>query len=105
MSAALKQADHHFNCVVIGNNEPESGLEVQIEQLDIEEHVRPLEQLLRNDRLSYIGNSTVFVAPFEGREYGLYEGMQMLLEAMTLETPFLSTHIEDIAKALHDNLQ
>ncbi|HEX6828578.1 MAG TPA: glycosyltransferase [Burkholderiales bacterium] len=101
--AILARRGRAFRCLIVGNGPLEDALREQIARLGLEGAVelagpRPQEEVVR-----MVQESAVFAAPCVVSPDGDRDGLPtVLLEAMALGTPCVSTDVTGIPEILHD---
>jgi colanic acid/amylovoran biosynthesis glycosyltransferase len=100
----LKRRGVHFTCSLIGSGEEEANLRRHIAQTGMGGQVHMLGALPQTDVIRYMQQASVFAAPCIVAEDGNRDGMPtVLLEAMALGTPCVSTDVTGIGEAIrHD---
>ncbi|MGE5248943.1 MAG: glycosyltransferase family 4 protein [Bacteroidota bacterium] len=99
--SAMKQAVEQvpqLRCVIIGSGDHKALLEEQIRELGLEDHVCLAGYLEREEVLSIVKSSEIYVMPSR------YEGTPIaLLEAAALGRPILSTYAGGVPELVSDN--
>jgi colanic acid/amylovoran biosynthesis glycosyltransferase len=99
--ALLKRLGAEFHCTIIGFGELQMQLENQIRELGLRDTVDLTGPLPQNEVLSRLQNASVLVAPCIIGEDGNRDGMPtVLLEAMALGTPCVSTDVTGIPEVI-----
>ena len=103
--ALLAAKGRRFSCRIVGEGELKTELHAQIERLHLQNCVvltgpRPQEEIIE-----YLRCATVFAAPCVVGEDGNRDGLPtVLLEAMALGTPCVSTDVTGIPEVVRDNV-
>ncbi len=101
--AVLAERDEEFRCEIIGNGELRPQLEEQISRLDLTDRVQLLGPLPRNEVNERIGRAALLAAPCVVSNSGNRDGLPtVLLEAMALGTPSVSTDVTGIPELVRD---
>lgn len=101
----LKNAGKVFRCGIIGEGEMEQDLRAQIERLNLIGIVELLGPLPQDEVMRRIRNSAVFAAPCVIGSDGNRDGLPtVLLEAMALGTPCISTDVTGIPEVIQDGV-
>jgi colanic acid/amylovoran biosynthesis glycosyltransferase len=99
--ALLTKRGLMFRCEIIGDGEERQGLEQRIKQLSLENHVRLLGARPQQEVITKIQEASVFALPCVIGEDGNRDGLPtVLLEAMALGTPCVSTDVTGIPEIL-----
>jgi len=99
----LKTQRVDFRCELIGQGEEEEALHALISELDIADVVTMRGSLPQSEVKQYLEKSAVFAAPCVVGEDGNRDGLPtVLLEAMALGTPCISTDVTGIPEAIID---
>jgi colanic acid/amylovoran biosynthesis glycosyltransferase len=92
----------NFTCQIVGSGELESQLADQIRQFDLEGKVFLLGPRPQSEVIELVRGSAAFAAPCVVGEDGNRDGLPtVLLEAMALGTPCVSTDVTGIPEILH----
>jgi glycosyltransferase involved in cell wall biosynthesis len=90
-----------FKCEIIGTGELEADLEAQIDRLGMRERVELLGPRPQSDVCKHVGGAALFAAPCVVGSDGNRDGLPtVLLEAMALGTPCISTDVTGIPEVL-----
>jgi glycosyltransferase involved in cell wall biosynthesis len=101
--ALLAQRGCEFVCDIVGDGERYAELEARIEGHDLSERVRLLGALPQEQVLESLRESAVFAAPCVIGADGNRDGLPtVLLEAMAVGTPCISTDVTGIPEAIID---
>jgi len=101
--ATLARRGCHFNCYIIGTGPLETDLRGQIERLNLQTRVELIGPRPQSEVFKYIQGAAVLVAPCVVGTDGNRDGLPtVLLEAMALGTPCVSTDVTGIPEVLHD---
>lgn len=103
--AALVERGRKFICQIVGTGELESVLRSQIARLGLESVVELMGPRPQNEMLTLVQRGAVFAAPCVVGEDGNRDGLPtVLLEAMALGTPCVSTDVTGIPEVLQDGI-
>lgn len=103
--ALLARKEVEFRCLIIGTGEEEAPLRAQIEQLGLADRIELIGPRPQYDVKRYVGSASVFAAPCVVGADGNRDGLPtVLLEAMSLGTPCVSTDVTGIPEVLRDGL-
>jgi colanic acid/amylovoran biosynthesis glycosyltransferase len=93
-----------FDCKIVGVGEEEEALRSQIGDLRLAERVEMIGARPQADVIRIVQNAAVFAAPCVVGEDGNRDGLPtVLLEAMALGTPCVSTDVTGIPEVLRDD--
>jgi len=93
-----------FTCDIIGDGPLQAALQAQITQHGLVDRVRLLGPQPQGDVITHIQNAAIFAAPCVVGEDGNRDGLPtVLLEAMALGTPCVSTDVTGIPEVLRHN--
>lgn len=99
--AVLRDRGVEFGCRIIGLGDRESALRERISRLGLDECVALLGPLPQREMMEYVREASVFAAPCVVGADGNRDGLPtVLLEAMALGTPCVSTDVTGIPEAL-----
>lgn len=91
-----------FSCEIIGTGQLETELRSQIVSLGIEEAVKLIGPRPQSEIIKHVQSAAVFAAPCVIGADGNRDGLPtVLLEAMALGTPCVSTDVNGIPEVLH----
>lgn len=103
--AVLADRGCQFTCQIVGTGELESALRSQIASLGVESFVELMGPRPQNEMLTLVQGGAVFAAPCVVGEDGNRDGLPtVLLEAMALGTPCISTDVTGIPEVLQDGV-
>jgi glycosyltransferase involved in cell wall biosynthesis len=103
--AVLADRGCQFTCQIVGTGELESALRSQIASLGLESVVELMGPRPQNEMLTLVQGGAVFAAPCVVGEDGNRDGLPtVLLEAMALGTPCVSTDVTGIPEVLQDEI-
>jgi len=103
--AILANAGRSFTCQIIGGGLLEATLREQIARLALESRVELLGPRPRTEVVQYMQTAAVMAAPCIVSEDGDRDGLPtVLLEAMALGTPCVSTNVTGIPEIVHDGV-
>jgi glycosyltransferase involved in cell wall biosynthesis len=92
-----------FSCQLIGTGPLEAELRQQIEELGLQDKVQLLGARPQREVIEYMQNAAVFAAPYVVGSDGNTDGLPtVLLEAMALGTPCVSTNVTGVPEVLRD---
>lgn len=99
----LAQAGTDFHCTIVGKGDYEQLLRDQLADLGLAHHVALLGACSQNSVMQLVQNAAVFAAPCIVGSDGNRDGLPtVLLEAMALGTPCVSTDVTGIPEVLRD---
>lgn len=102
--ALLVRKGVDFRCLIIGTGEEEAKLREQIERLGLSGTVELMGPKTQFEVKQYVGGAAVFAAPCVVGADGNRDGLPtVLLEAMALGTPCVSTDVTGIPEVLRDS--
>ena len=94
-----------FYCQIVGSGAEEADLRAQITRLDLQDRVALLGSRPQAEVIGLIQNAAVFVASCVVGADGNRDGLPtVLLEAMALGTPCISTDVTGIPEVVHDGV-
>jgi glycosyltransferase involved in cell wall biosynthesis len=97
----LKQQGHSFHCKIVGYGELQSSLQQLIQDLDISDVVSLVGKMDQDELVEMYQSASAFVLPCQVMENGDRDGIpNVLLEAMAMELPVVSTDISGIAEVV-----
>ena len=101
--ASLKKAGHHFQCVLVGYGPLEQVLKQMIHHLGVSDCVRLTGKVAQDGILNWFRQASIFVLPCQIAEDGDRDGIpNVLVEAMAMGLPVVSTAIASIPELIHD---
>ena len=101
--AILAERGTPFTCQIIGTGELEESLREKVQALGLTERVQLLGPRPQNQLVDYVRRAAVFAAPCVVGSDGNRDGLPtVLLEAMALGTPCVSTAVTGIPEAVRD---
>ncbi|WP_119070340.1 glycosyltransferase family 4 protein [Rubrobacter indicoceani] len=102
-AAILKERGVRFQCSIVGSGELESELLAHRARLGLEDVVRMPGPLPQREVMALLRGASVFAAPCIVGEDGNRDGLPtVLLEAMSLGTPCISTDVTGIPEVVKD---
>ena len=100
-SALMRSRGIEFRCEIVGGGELESDLQEQIKNLDLSAHVKLCGPMSQSDVKQKIRQARLLAAPCVHAENDDRDGLPtILLEAMALGTPCISTPVTGIPEVL-----
>ena len=97
----LAKSEHNFQCEIIGTGELEEELKNQIESLGLNNVVKLLGPKPQHEVITKVQEACVFAAPCVIGQDGNRDGLPtVLLEAMALGTPCISTDVTGIPEVV-----
>ena len=101
--AILAEEGRKFTCRIIGTGEQEVGLRVRIARLGLEDRIELLGPRPQSELVRLVQDAAVLAAPCVVGADGNRDGLPtVLLEAMALGTPCVSTDVTGIPEAIRD---
>jgi glycosyltransferase involved in cell wall biosynthesis len=101
--AILKERGRRFDCEIVGDGEQEPSLRQMIVDLHLSEHVRLIGSRPQAQVFKIIQSGAVFAAPCIIGKDSNRDGLPtVLLEAMALGTPCISTDVTGIPEVIRD---
>lgn len=101
--AILSSQNYQFQCRIVGAGPLEADLHAQIGRLGLESKIEMLGLRPQSEVINLIQSASVLVAPSVVGKNGDRDGLPtVLLEAMALGTPCVSTDLSGIPEVLHD---
>lgn len=102
--ALLKKRNIKFNCQIVGTGALKGQLQNQIAELELSGEVQLTGPLPQSEIIQRIGRSRLMVAPCIIADDGNRDGLPtVLLEAMALGTPCISTSVTGIPELIRHN--
>ena len=100
----LKQVGLSFRCVIVGYGPLENSIRQQISDLELNNHVTLIGKLTQDQLIEYYQQADMFVLPCLVTDDGDRDGIpNVLLEAMSMELPVVSTNISGISELVRSN--
>ena len=97
----LKERGYCFHCDIVGYGPQQKIMEGIIQELELNDVVHLLGKLTHDELISYYRNATVFALPCVVAGDGDRDGIpNVLLEAMAMEKPVISTTISGIPEVV-----
>lgn len=97
----LRHRGYEFECRIVGEGELEAALNAQIESLDLRSHVQLIGARPQREVIQLVQSAAVLAAPCVIGTDSNRDGLPtVLLEAMALGTPCVSTDVTGIPEAL-----
>lgn len=97
----LNVAGHHFQCVLVGYGPLEQDLKQMIHQFGLEDCVHLTGKVTRDGILDWYRKANLFVLPCQLGDDGDRDGIpNVLVEAMAMELPVVSTNIASIPELI-----
>jgi glycosyltransferase involved in cell wall biosynthesis len=101
-AAMLKRRGVDFSCKIVGQGEQEAALAALIDELGVGEQVKLVGPLPQCEVTELIRSAAVFAAPCVVAADGNRDGLPtVLLEAMAVGTPCVSTDVTGIPEVVH----
>ncbi|MEB3295788.1 MAG: glycosyltransferase [Synechococcales bacterium] len=101
--ACLKQMGCEFRCVIVGYGEMRSQLEAMIHDLNLSDTVTLSGKKTQDELVELYHQSSLFVLPCLVTDDGDRDGIpNVLLEAMAMKLPVVSTNISGISELVED---
>jgi colanic acid/amylovoran biosynthesis glycosyltransferase len=99
----LRESGHEFRCDIIGSGPLRDDLQARIEHHELSDRVQLLGPRPQSEVMEQVRNAAVFAAPCVEGADGNRDGLPtVLLEAMALGTPCISTDVTGIPEILRD---
>ncbi|MEO1183071.1 MAG: glycosyltransferase, partial [Cyanobacteria bacterium J06636_28] len=100
----VKQVGIPFRCVIVGYGPLEDSIRQQINTLGLTEHITLVGKLTQDQLIDYYRQTDLFVLPCLVTDDGDRDGIpNVLLEAMSMEIPVISTDISGISELVESN--
>lgn len=97
----LKQTGAPFHCTIVGDGTLDDAIRQQITALDLTEQITLLGQVSQDELLEYYQQADLFVLPYLVTDNSNHENFpNVLLEAMVMEIPVISTSILGISELM-----
>jgi glycosyltransferase involved in cell wall biosynthesis len=101
----LKQSGYQFRCEIVGYGPQQSELEALIRLLDLEHIVLLRGQLIHTELITLYRQADIFALPCQIGEDGDRDGIpNVLMEAMAMKIPVVSTDISGIPELIEHQL-
>lgn len=95
--ARLREAGQPFRCEIVGYGEEQASLEARIAEAGLQRHVALAGKLPREEVIERYARAAAFVLPSQLARDGDRDGIpNVLLEAMAMEVPVVSTSVSGI---------
>jgi glycosyltransferase involved in cell wall biosynthesis len=102
-STILKKKGIAFQCKIVGTGSEERRLRDMIQELDVQDMVTLTGPMPREELVGLYPRASVFVAPCVVGSDGNRDGLPtVLIEAMALQVPVISTPVTGIPEIVHD---
>ena len=93
-----------FRCVIVGYGPLEDSIRQQINELGLTDHITLVGKLTQDQLIDYYQQTDLFVLPCLVTDDGDRDGIpNVLLEAMSMEIPVISTDISGISELVESN--
>ncbi len=100
----LKQVGMPFHCKIVGYGPLEDAIRQQISELELNDHITLVGKLTQDQLIEYYQQADLFVLPCLVTDDGDRDGIpNVLLEAMSMEVPVVSTHVSGISELIQSN--
>ncbi|MGD1855725.1 MAG: glycosyltransferase [Leptolyngbyaceae cyanobacterium] len=100
----LKQIGIPYRCAIVGYGPLEKAIQQQIDELGLTDHVTLVGKLTQDQLIEYYQKADIFVLPCLVTEDGDRDGIpNVLLEAMAMELPVVSSDISGISELVTSN--
>lgn len=100
----LKQAGMSFHCAIVGYGHLETAIRQQISELELNGHITLVGKLTQDQLIEYYQQADLFVLPCVVTDEGDRDGIpNVLLEAMAMEIPVVSTHVSGISELVQSH--
>ena len=100
----LKQVGVPFRCAIVGYGPLEKSIRHQISVLGLNEQITLVGKLTQDQLIEYYQQADIFVLPCLVTDDGDRDGIpNVLLEAMAMEVPVISTNISGISELVESN--
>lgn len=98
----LIQQKISFHCVIIGDGPLEEAMRQQMDELGLNKHITLISALEQTELLEYYQQADLFVLPYLATDHNKCADIpRVLLEAMAMEIPVISTNILGITELVH----
>jgi glycosyltransferase involved in cell wall biosynthesis len=103
--ADLRNRGVPFRCMIVGDGEERESLQGMISKLNLEPSITLIGALTQSDVIDIINQADIFVLPCIIDKEGDRDGLPtVILEAMALNTPVISTRLSGIPEMIHDHI-
>lgn len=101
----LRQKGYNFRCVIVGNGPLKESLQKQIADLQLGDRVQLAPEMSQKELVEYYREADVFALACEVQEDGDRDGIpNVIVEAMALGVPVVSTRISGIPECVEDGV-
>lgn len=101
----LRQRGFDFRCTIIGTGPLENEMRKQITGLSLDNNVELISQMSQNELIKYYHAADLFALACEVQDDGDRDGIpNVIVEAMAMEIPVVSTRISGIPECVDHNL-
>lgn len=97
----LKEKKYRFQCLIVGYGPLQTEIEQMISELKLEDYVILVGKMTQDELIEIYCQADIFVLPCYVTENGDRDGIpNVLLEAMAMKVPVISTNISGIAELI-----